>query len=272
MSKKELFRMTSFDKLVEIIATLRSENGCDWDKEQTIESIKPCLIEETYEVVDAIMEKDKGSLKEELGDLLLQVVFLSQICAEEGEFTIDDVAKGIGDKLIRRHPHVFGDSSASGSKEILSQWEEIKKEEQKEKGKERKSVLDGVPKSLPEITKSLRMREKASRVGFDYENIDDAFAKIEEELSEVHDAYKNSTRDHTEEEIGDLLTVVLNFSRMLKIDPEIALHRSNNKFRSRFGYIEESAAKMNKNLKDMTIAEMEALWQESKALEKQNKK
>lgn len=264
--------MTSFDKLIDIIATLRGENGCDWDKEQTIESIKPCLIEETYEVVDAIMEKDKSALKEELGDLLLQVVFLSQICAEEGEFTIDDVANGISEKLIRRHPHVFGDSKASGSKEILSQWEDIKKEEQKDKGKERKSILDGVPTSLPEITKSIRMREKAARVGFEYEHVDDAFAKIEEELDEVRDAYKNSTRDHKEEEIGDLLTVVLNFSRMLKIDPEIALHRSNNKFRSRFGYIEEAAAKMNKSVSDMTIAEMEELWQESKRLEKENKK
>ncbi len=264
--------MTSFDKLVDIIATLRGDGGCHWDKEQTIESIKPCLIEETYEVVDAIMENDKSALKEELGDLLLQVVFLSQICAEEGEFTVDDVANAICEKLIRRHPHVFGDSSVSSSKEILSQWEDIKKEEQKEKGKERKSVLDGVPKSLPEMTKSLRMHEKASRVGFDYEHIDDAFAKIEEELNEVADAYKNSTREHTEEEIGDLLTVVLNFSRLLKIDPEIALHRSNNKFKSRFGHIEESAAKMNKNLKDMSVAEMEELWQESKRLEKQNKK
>ncbi len=264
--------MTSFDKLIEIVATLRGENGCDWDKEQTIESIKPCLIEETYEVVDAIMEQDKVGLKEELGDLLLQVVFLSQICAEEGEFTIDDVAKGIGDKLIRRHPHVFGDSTASGSKEILSQWEDIKKQEQKEKGKERKSVLDGIAKSLPEMTKSLQMHKKASHVGFDYEHIDDAFAKIEEELAEVLDAYKNSTHEHTEEEIGDLLTVVINFARILKIDPEMALHKSNNKFRSRFGHIEQSAAKMNKRVQDMTIAEMEALWDESKMLEKENKK
>ncbi len=264
--------MTSIDKLIDIVSTLRGENGCDWDKEQTIESIKPCLIEEAYEVVDAIMEQDRDSLKEELGDLLLQVVFLSQICAEDGQFTIDDVANGISEKLIRRHPHIFGDSKASGSKEILSQWEEIKKEERKAKGKEKTSVLDGVPKSLPEMTKSLRMHEKASRVGFDYEHIDDAFAKIEEELGEVLDAYKNSTPEHTEEEIGDLLTVVINFARLLKIDPEVALHKSNNKFKNRFGYIEQSAAKINKNIKDMTIAEMEALWQESKMLEKKNKK
>ncbi len=263
--------MTSFDKLVDIVATLRGENGCDWDKEQTIASIKPCLIEETFEVVDAIMEQDKASLKEELGDLLLQVVFLSQICAEEHDFTIDDVANGISEKLIRRHPHVFGDSIANGSKEILSQWEEIKKEEHKEKGKERKSILDGIPKSLPEITKSLRMHDKASRVGFDYEHIDDAFAKIEEEVAEVFDAYKNSTPEHTEEEIGDLLTVVINFARLLKIDPETALHKSNNKFKNRFGYIEQSATKLGKNLKDMTIYEMEAFWNESKMLEKKNK-
>ncbi len=264
--------MQSFDKLVDIISILRSENGCDWDKEQTLQSIRPCLVEETYEVVDAIMDNDKNALKEELGDLLLQVVFLSRICEEEGSFSIDDVISEINEKLIRRHPHVFADSNVEGSEKILEQWEEIKKEERKSKGQERKSILDGIPKSIPEMTRTYRVSEKVARVGFAYPDNDSIFAKVEEECAEVKEAYKSGDDTHTEEEIGDLLLVVIEFARYLNIDPDIALHKSNNKFRRRFNYIEEEAKKQNRNLKDMNLEEMDNLWNECKRIEKENKK
>ncbi len=262
--------MQSFDKLIDIVSMLRGENGCDWDKEQSLQSIQSCLTEETYEVVDAIMEDDRISLREELGDLLLQVVFLSRICEEENNFSINDVINEINEKLIRRHPHVFGDSDVKGSQKILEQWEDIKKEEKINNGKERKSILDGIPSSMPEMAKSYRMLDKVSRVGFIYPDIDSAFAKIEEEMEEVREAYKSGNIAHTEDEIGDLLMVVINFARNLKIDPEIALHKSNKKLKRRFGYIEESARKTNKELKEMTIEEMDDLWNQIKMLEKEN--
>lgn len=257
----ELFiriNMQEFDRLIQIMKTLRSENGCDWDREQTHESIKPCLIEETYEVADAIIKKDRKNLKEELGDLLLQIIFLSRLSEEEGAFSIEDVVKGINEKLIRRHPHVFGESSAKGSKEILKQWEKIKSEEKRER--KDKSVLDGIPKSMPPISKAYKLMDKAARVGFEYHNVMDAYAKIEEETAELKEAYLENDLPHAEEELGDLLMVIIDFARYIKIDPETALHKTNEKFIRRFSYVERKAKEAGKELTEMTLEEMDAFW------------
>ena len=261
--------MENFNKLLDIITILRSENGCNWDKEQTYDSLKPCIIEETYEVVDAINNKDLTNLREELGDLMLQIVFLSQLAKEDNAFTIDDVLREINDKLIRRHPHIFEDSEDLDSKEVLKQWEEIKN---KEKQADRKSILDGIPKSMPQINRAYKLMSKASRVGFEYASIEDSFEKINEELRETKEAFESKNKEHLEEEIGDLIMTIIDFARMNNIDTESALAKINAKFERRFQYIEKRAAEISKEIKNMSLEEMDFFWNECKKIEKSTQK
>ncbi len=251
--------MKELYKLVEIMRKLRGENGCPWDHEQTHETLKPYLLEETYEVLNAIDSKQDKDLEEELGDLLLQIVFHAQIASEQGRFTIDDVAGTIVDKLIRRHPHVFGDTKVSSSEEVLENWEEIKKREGKE------SVLDGVPESLPALLKARRIQEKAKRVGFDWDSIQGAFEKVLEEFQELKDAVGRRKKKDIEDEFGDILFSIVNISRFMEIDAEDSLRKTINKFKERFQYIEKKVKKIGKKpLKNYSIQELDLLWEESK--------
>jgi tetrapyrrole methylase family protein/MazG family protein len=254
----------AFNDLVEIMKKLRSPEGCPWDREQTHESLVPYLIEETYEVVDAIAKGNYENLKEELGDLLLQVVFHSQIASEEGKFTIDDVIDGICKKLIFRHPHVFGDrSDIKTSKDVLEKWEEFKEKE----GKKRKSLLDGIPESLPALDYALKLQKKAAKVGFDWEDFEGVKEKLLEEIEEIEESYKKGDKGKIEEEVGDLLFMVVNLARKLNVNPEMALRKANKKFVDRFSYIEEKAKEEGRSLEEMSLEEMEKLWQEAKQKE-----
>ena len=259
--------MNSFEELISIIKTLRGENGCAWDKVQTFDSLIPCFLEESYELVEAINNKDYENIKEELGDVLLHVVFFSELAKDENKFNIDDVCKNINEKLIRRHPHVFGDSNVKDVQGILKQWDKIKKEEKNTDEESFKSVLDGIPKSLPIMEKSYKLMKKAASVGFEYKHTDDSLSKIDEELLEVKEAYKEQNKEHLEEEIGDLIMTVLDFARMNKINPVNSLIKVNEKFRRRFNYVEKRANDMNKNLEDMSLEEMDNFWNECKKQE-----
>lgn len=253
--------MNDFQKLLEIMSTLRSENGCPWDKEQTRESLKPFLIEETYEVLDALDEGDPEKIKEELGDLLFQIVFHCQIAKEKGEFDIDEVIKKIIDKMIARHPHVFGEEKFETSEEVLKQWEERKREE----GKLRESILEGIPKELPSLLRAQRLQARAARVGFDWKRVEDVIEKLEEELHEFKVALKNNkNQKEIEDELGDIFFVLVNISRFVGVNPEDALRKTISKFISRFRYIEMKAKDTGKSLSDMTLEEMDALWNEAK--------
>lgn len=249
--------------LEEIAEILRSENGCAWDREQTSPSLKAYLIEETYEVVDAIESGDSGHLREELGDLLYQVYAHSQIAKEESRFTVDDVARGIIEKLIRRHPHVFGNTTADSAEEVIINWERIKKEEKAS----RESILDGVPKALPALLKAYRVQQKVSRLGFDWERIGNVVDKLEEEVRELREAIESGNSEHIMEETGDILFSVANVARFLKINPEEALQRSIDKFTARFKIVEKKAAAGGKHLDEMTLEEMDLLWEEAKLAE-----
>lgn len=248
------------EELLKIMSALRSEKGCPWDKEQTRESLKPFIVEEAYEVLEAIDEKDPEAIKEELGDLLFQIVFQCQIAKEKGEFEISDVLDKIGKKMTARHPHVFGDADYKTSEEVLVHWEAQKKRE----GKQRDSVLDGVPKTLPSLLRAHRLQDRAARVGFDWEKAEDVFRKLDEELKEFKDAFKKKNQDEIEDELGDLFFVLVNISRFIGINPEDALRKTISKFISRFRYIEMAAADQGRELSDMTLAEMDALWDEAK--------
>lgn len=252
--------MTSFQELLDIMVTLRSESGCPWDKEQTRESLKPFLIEETYEVIEALDEGDAEKIKEELGDLLFQVVFHCQIAKEHGEFSIEDVVDKIGSKMITRHPHVFGDAEFKTSKEVLRQWEERKKEERGP----RKSIIEGVPRKLPSLLRAHRLQSIAARVGFDWERAEDAVAKLDEELEEFRAALDSKEIDKIEDELGDILFAMVNVSRFVGVNPENAMGKTISKFISRFRYIEMKAAESGRGLSDMTLDEMDALWEEAK--------
>jgi tetrapyrrole methylase family protein/MazG family protein len=245
--------------LVEVMKRLRAKNGCPWDLEQDHESLKPYLVEETYEVIDAIDKGDDAHLKEELGDLLLQIVFHAQIAAEEGRFTIDDVAASIVEKLKRRHPHVFGSVRADTPEEVLVNWEQIKKDEGKE------SVMDGVPKSLPALLKARRVQEKARRVGFDWENAEGAVHKVSEEIKELEDAIHRGKEDEAKEEFGDLLFSLVNVSRFLGIDAEDSLRATIDKVIERFKYIEREVKRRgSKEIGDYTLDELNSIWERSK--------
>jgi MazG family protein len=241
------------------MAKLRAPGGCPWDREQTFDSIKPYLLEETYEVMEAIDERNWPGLAEELGDLMLQAVFFAEMAQEQGHFRIDDSLDAISEKLIRRHPHVFATGSAKTADDVKRRWDEIKKEEKAEKGEAPKTLLGGVPRNLPALVEAERLTVKAAGVGFDWQNAEQVIDKLHEELDELAEARMNAAPAEIEDELGDLLFVVVNLSRFLKVDPEQALRKANAKFRRRFGYIEK-----NTTLPGATLEEMEALWQEAK--------
>lgn len=254
----------SFDDLVALMQRLRAPGGCPWDREQTTADLKPFVIEEAYEVIDAIDRKDDDSLREELGDFLLQAVFLAQIAAEEGRFDINDAVTAIHDKLVRRHPHVFGEVKADTADQVLTNWEKLKSEERRE---EKKGVLSGVPHALPALLKASRLTEKAARVGFDWERIDDIFAKIDEEVHELREAIAKSDRAEVEAEMGDLLFTLANIARRLEINPEEALQLTNRKFKARFEHVESSLREQGRTFDQSTLGEMDELWNEAKSRE-----
>jgi tetrapyrrole methylase family protein/MazG family protein len=254
-----------FDRLMTIMRRLRGPGGCPWDAEQSHESLKRYLIEETYEVIEAIDNNDNELLKEELGDLLLQPVFHAAIAEEQGEFTMDDVIAAICDKLVRRHPHVFGGLAIKDSAAQVENWEQIKKAE---KGEKRRSALCGVPPHLPALMKAQKITEKAARVGFDWEDTHQVFAKVLEELHEFEEAMSSGRQERMEAELGDLLFAIVNLGRFLSLNPEEALHKTIARFNSRFSFIEETLHSRGVQLKEATLNEMERLWIEAKQKER----
>lgn len=251
-------RLEAFQRLLNIMDDLRAQ--CPWDKKQTMQSLRHLTIEETYELGDAILDNDLQEVKKELGDLLLHIVFYAKIGSETGDFDIADVANGVCDKLIIRHPHIYGDVKVDNEEDVKRNWEKIKLKEGN------KSVLGGVPKSLPALVKASRIQDKAAGVGFDWDNIDDVFAKVKEEIEELHTEVKVQKHTAIEAEFGDVLFSLINYARFLKVNPEDALERTNKKFIARFQYLERKAAESGKSLRDMTLAEMEAYWQEAKGV------
>lgn len=251
-------RLEAFQRLLNIMDDLRAQ--CPWDKKQTMQSLRHLTIEETYELGDAILDNDLQEVKKELGDLLLHIVFYAKIGSETGDFDIADVANGVCDKLIIRHPHIYGDVKVDDEEDVKRNWEKIKLKEGN------KSVLEGVPKSLPALVKASRIQDKAAGVGFDWDNIDDVFAKVKEEIEELHAEVKAQKHTAIEAEFGDVLFSLINYARFLKVNPEDALERTNKKFIARFQYLEHKAAESGKSLRDMTLAEMEAYWQEAKGV------
>ena len=256
-----------FEKLVSIMARLRAPGGCPWDREQTFDTIKPHTLEETYEVLEAIDARDWPGLADELGDLMLQPVFYAQMASEAGHFDIEDSLDAINNKLIRRHPHIFGDSEAHTADDVKKRWDEIKAEEKKAKGERPKLLLDSIPRSLPALVEASQISSRAARSGFDWENAEQVLAKLEEELHELAEARKQASHEEIEGEVGDLLFVLVNLARFMKVDPEQALRKSNAKFRRRFAHVETSLQARGKALPESDIEEMEALWQEAKRSE-----
>lgn len=251
---------------INIVETLRSEDGCPWDREQTHESLRECLVEECYEVIDAIEKQDDAGLIEELGDVLLQVVMHGTIAKEDGYFNLNDIIDGISNKMILRHPHVFGNAKADTSSEVIVNWEEIKKKE-----KNLDTITDEmntIAKSFPALVRAYKLQNKAKKVGFDWDNVEDAMEKVKEELNEVKDVYNGENRAMIEEEIGDLLFSCVNVARFLKVNSELALNKTSDKFLKRFAYIESKARENNRNLKEMTLEEMDSLWDDAKKAEK----
>ncbi len=257
---------SAISELRAIVARLREPNGCPWDLEQTHLSLRGGLLEEAYEVVAAIDAADDVNLREELGDLLLQVVFHSQIAAEESRFSLDDVASGITEKLIRRHPHVFGNETLGDPAAVLKRWDEIKRSEKQTAGAAAvvESALDGVPTGLPALMHAQRIQKKAGKVGFDWDAAEPVIAKVREELVEVEQAVTTGNRGQVEDEIGDLLFAVVNLSRKLRIDPEVALRRATAKFADRFQSVESLARQRNLSLSEMSLADLDLLWDEVK--------
>jgi len=250
-----------FDELIEIVKTLRGPNGCEWDKAQTRDSLTPYLLEEAHELIDSISENNPSKIKEELGDVLLHIIFQAQIAAEAGEFTIADALQQINAKLIRRHPHVFGETKVENVNEIKKNWEEIKLKEG------RQSLMDGLPKSLPALLQARRVQERAAQVGFDWSTIEPIWAKITEETRELQEAIATRKKDEIIAEFGDLLFTMVNLSRFLDIDPEEALRQTVTKFIRRFQIIETELAAAGKNIKDASLEELDKLWNQSKAEE-----
>jgi tetrapyrrole methylase family protein/MazG family protein len=254
-----------FDELIAIMKRLRGPGGCPWDAEQTHESLTRYLLEETYEVIEAIEAKSPEHIKEELGDLLLQPVFHAAIAEEAGTFTMNDVITTLCDKLIRRHPHVFGDLHIADSAAQIENWEQIKKVE---KGIERASALSGVPPHLPALLKAQKITEKAARVGFDWEHVDQVMAKVLEELHEFEEAMSAGDNEHMEAELGDLLFAIVNLGRFLSINPEEALRKTITRFQSRFQYVEDSLHDRGQQMNMTPLAEMDRLWEEAKQQER----
>ena len=266
----------NFEDLIELMQKLRSPDGCPWDREQTYATLAPMLLEEAYEAFEAVEEAREGQpneLRDELGDLLFQIVFYAQIAKEHGDFTINDIMSAIHEKMVRRHPHVFGDSSAADSAAVLRNWEAIKQNERRAAGKSKRqdSLLDGVSSKAPALIEAHQLSTKAARVGFDWEKLEDIFAKLEEELGELRAAIQshkstNTEADHTRvrEELGDLLFAATNIARHLQVEPEAALKLTNRKFRRRFGFIESKLQQRNQTFEATSLDELEALWQEAK--------
>lgn len=255
--------MKEFDDLTEIIKILRSPDGCPWDREQTLYSLKSAMMEEAAELLDALDNKDIENIKEELGDLLLHVVMHSRIAEEENIFSLDDVIKNLNDKLVRRHPHVFGDEKIHTASAVIKRWDEVKATEMKSKPK-LKSVLDKTPNNLPTLMKSENLQKRAAKYGFDWENPDDVFRKLDEEVAELKVAYQKGDMEEAGKELGDVIFSAVNLARHLKISADESLRKTNTKFKNRFSYIEEQLEKKGKNLKDATLEEMDALWNEAK--------
>lgn len=266
----------NFEDLVELMRKLRAPDGCPWDREQTYATLAPMLLEEAYEAFEAVEEAREGKpneLRDELGDLLFQIVFYAQVAKEQGDFAIDDVTNAIHAKMVRRHPHVFGDVNANDTATVLRNWEAMKQDERRAAGKSKRdeSLLDGVSSKAPALMEAHQLSTKAARVGFDWEKLEDIFAKLEEEIGELRAAIQthassNDEGDHARvrEELGDLLFAATNIARHLKVEPEAALKLTNRKFRRRFGYIEKKFAERGQTFQTSTLDEMEALWQAAK--------
>ena len=248
--------------LLDIMKLLRSEKGCPWDREQTHDSLKKYLIEEAYEVLEAIDQKDKDKVCDELGDVLLQIVFHSQIANEENKFDINDVITAVCRKMITRHTHVFGEAKADTAEDVVGNWEAIKK---KEKGfEDQTSALKDVPSNLPALMRSFKVQQKAAQVGFDWDNIDEVFAKVKEEVFELEDVYKSKNVERITDELGDVFFSLVNLSRFLKVSPELALTSTINKFIKRFEFVENESIKQGRKLEEMTLSEMDELWNMAK--------
>jgi MazG family protein len=262
----------AFDELVAVMARLRAPGGCPWDREQTYASLSQYLLEEAYETFDAIHEAeetgDTASLREELGDLLLQVVFHSTIAAEKGDFTIDDVSSGVSEKLVLRHPHVFGEVNLEKAQDVLDNWDQLKADERKASGKPEKvhrSILDEVPIHFPALLEALKLTNKAAKVGFDWQDHEQIFDKIQEEIGELKEAMGGKTKDDISGEVGDLLFAVVNLARRIDVEPETALKTTNRKFRQRFMFIEDELKAAGRELTDASLEEMDELWNKAKA-------
>ena len=253
-------RLTAFKRLLDIMDDLREK--CPWDQKQTLESLRKLTIEETYELADAIVENDLEELKGEIGDIMLHMVFYSKIASEQGAFDITDALNAICDKLVHRHPHIYGDVKVANEEEVKANWEQLKLKEGKT------SVLQGVPKSLPAMVKANRIQEKARGVGFDWDNKEQVWAKVEEELGELKDEVDTKASiDRIEDELGDVLFSVINYARFIDVDPEMALERTNRKFIKRFQFLENEVKKEGKELNSMTLTESDAIWSEAKKSE-----
>ncbi|MAW94896.1 MULTISPECIES: nucleoside triphosphate pyrophosphohydrolase [unclassified Leeuwenhoekiella] len=251
-------QLQAIDRLLTIMNELREQ--CPWDRKQTLQSLRHLTIEETYELGDAILDNDLEEVKKELGDLLLHIVFYAKIGSETGDFDIADVANGICEKLISRHPHIYGDVDVENEEDVKRNWENLKLKEGK------KSVLEGVPKSLPALVKASRIQDKVAGVGFDWEEPQQVFEKLQEELAELQEEVNAQNPEKMEAEFGDVMFSMINYARFLKIDPESALERTNKKFIKRFQYLEAKAKENNKDLRDMTLREMDVFWEEAKKL------
>jgi len=249
-------QLASFEKLLDIMDEIREK--CPWDRKQTIQSLRHLTIEETYELGDAILDNDLPEIKKELGDLLLHIIFYAKIASESNYFDITDVLDGINEKLTFRHPHVFGDVIAETEEEVSKNWEKLKLKEGK------KSILEGVPKSLPALVKASRIQDKAACAGFDWEKPEQVFEKVQEEINEFKEEVQNNNLKKIESEFGDVLFSLINYARFLKIDPESALERTNKKFINRFQFLEKESVKLGKQLSEMTLEEMDVFWEQSK--------
>ncbi|MDA9348846.1 MAG: nucleoside triphosphate pyrophosphohydrolase [Polaribacter sp.] len=253
-SRKE--QLAAFNRLLDIMDELREK--CPWDKKQTLESLRHLTIEETYELADAILDNDLQEIKKELGDVLLHIVFYAKIGSEKKAFDIGDVANSISDKLISRHPHIYGDVKVKNEEDVKRNWEQLKLKEGK------KSVLEGVPKSLPAVVKASRIQEKVAGVGFDWEKPEQVWEKVQEELEELNEEIKKGNKENTEKEFGDVLFSMINYARFIDVNPENALEKTNKKFINRFQFLEKIAKKEGKNISEMTFAEMDVYWEKSK--------
>ena len=249
-------QLDAFNRLLDIMDDLREK--CPWDKKQTLESLRHLTIEETYELADAILDNDLNEIKKELGDVLLHIVFYAKIGSEKQAFDIADVANSISDKLISRHPHIYGDTKVENEEDVKKNWEALKLKEGKD------SVLEGVPKSLPAVVKANRIQEKVAGVGFDWEEPNQVWEKVQEEISELNDEIKNGNQENIEKEFGDVLFSMINYARFINVNPENALEKTNKKFINRFQYLEKAAKKEGKKISEMTLAEMDVFWNASK--------